>query len=54
MPDCSYGQWIFSVEDFLNNSQAQDNAQYTYKVKQWQYIKGFAQPYDGITINIFQ
>ncbi len=42
---------VFSVEDFLNNPQAQENAQHTYKAKQWQYIKGFAQPYDGTTIN---
>lgn len=42
---------IYSVEDFLDNPQAQENAQRIYKQKQWTYIKNFAQKYDGKTIN---
>ncbi|HIS83060.1 TPA: hypothetical protein IAD41_05585 [Candidatus Scatenecus faecavium] len=42
---------IYSVEDFLNSPQAQENAQRIYKQKQWSYIKNFAQKYDGKVIN---
>lgn len=42
---------VYSVEDFLNNPQAQENAQRIYKQRQWGYIKNFAQKYDGKTIN---
>lgn len=42
---------VFSVEDFLNNPQAQENAQYAYKKAQWRGIKNFAKQYNGKVIN---
>ena len=42
---------VYSVEDFLNNPKAQENAMHIYKNKQWGYIKKFAPTYSGKIIN---
>lgn len=43
---------VYSVEDFLNNKQAQENAQKTFKQAQWRYLKNIgATKYLGQTIN---
>lgn len=41
-----------SLNDFLNNKQAQENAQTAYKEKQWSYLKNLgADKYVGKTVN---
>ena len=43
---------VFSIEDFLNNPQAQENAQIIFKKKQWGYLKAVgADKYCGQIIN---
>ena len=43
---------IKSIQDFLNNPQAQENAQIVYKKKQWKYLKAVgADKYIGKIIN---
>ena len=42
---------VYSVEDFLNNPIAQENAQKIFKQKQWGYIKDFATKYNKSMIN---
>ena len=43
---------VKSIQDFLNNSQAQENAQKKYKKRQWGYLKAVgADKYIGKTIN---
>lgn len=43
---------INSINDFLNNPQAQENAQLVFKKKQWNYLKAVgADKYLGRTIN---
>jgi len=43
---------IFSINDFLNNPKAQENAQFIYKKKQWYYLKAVgAHNYLGFIIN---
>ena len=43
---------VFSVNDFLNNSEAQENAMHIFKEKQWGYIKPFTTKYTGKYINM--
>lgn len=43
---------IYSINDFLNNPQAQENAQIIFKKKQWAYLKACgAHKYIGNVIN---
>ena len=43
---------VYSIEDFLNNPQAQENAQIIFKKKQWSYLKAVgADKYCGQIIN---
>ena len=43
---------VFSLQDFLNNAQAQENAQIVFKRKQWGYLKAVgAHNYLGFFIN---
>ena len=43
---------VFSIKDFLNNPQAQENAQIIFKKRQWGYLKACgADKYLGKTIN---
>ena len=42
---------VYSVSDFLNNKQAQENAVREYAKKQWMYIKHYAIQYEGKMIN---
>ena len=43
---------IYSIQDFLNNSKAQENAQIIFKKKQWGYLKAVgALNYLGLIIN---
>ena len=42
---------VYSVNDFLNNPKAQENAMYIFTQKQWGYIKPFAPKYTGKYIN---
>ena len=43
---------IYSIQDFLNNPQAQENAQLSFKKKQWGYLKALgADKYVGKNIN---
>ena len=43
---------VNSIQDFLNNPKAQENAQIIYKKKQWGYLKAVgADKYIGKTIN---
>ena len=43
---------IYSLEDFLNNTKAQENAQLIFKKKQWGYLKAVgADKYCGQVIN---
>ncbi len=43
---------VNSIQDFLNNSQAQENAQIIFKKKQWIYLKAVgANKYSGQIIN---
>jgi len=43
---------IYSIQDFLNNPQAQENAQIIFKKKQWGYLKALgADKYCGQMIN---
>lgn len=43
---------VYSIEDFLNNPQAQENAQIIFKKKQWGYLKAVgADKYCGQIIN---
>ena len=43
---------VKSIQDFLNNSQAQENAQIIFKKRQWGYLKAVgADKYIGKTIN---
>ena len=43
---------VYSVEDFLNNKQAQENAQKAFKQAQWRYLQNSgAIKYLGQTIN---
>lgn len=43
---------VNSIQDFLNNSQAQENAQIIFKKKQWSYLKAVgANKYSGQIIN---
>lgn len=43
---------VFSIQDFLNNPAAQENAQIVYKKKQWGYLKSVgADKYIGKIIN---
>ena len=45
---------VNSIQDFLNNPQAQENAQIIYKKKQWTYLKATgADKYIGKIINGF-
>lgn len=46
---------VNSLEDFLNNPNAQENAQMIFKKKQWGYLKAVgADKYTGSTINGFK
>ena len=46
---------IYSIQDFLNNKQAQENAQKIFKKKQWTYLKSAgADKYCGKFINGFE
>ena len=46
---------VFSIQDFLNNPSAQENAQIIYKKKQWTYLKSVgADKYVGKIINGFK
>lgn len=46
---------VFSIQDFLNNPAAQENAQIIFKKKQWQYLKAVgADKYIGRIINGFK
>lgn len=46
---------VYSIQDFLNNTQAQENAQIIFKKKQWGYLKAVgADKYVGKTINGYQ
>ena len=43
---------IYSIQDFLNNPKAQENAQIIYKKRQWGYLKAVgADKYVGCVIN---
>lgn len=43
---------VFSINDFLNNPRAQENAQIIFKKRQWGYLKGVgADKYVGQVIN---
>lgn len=43
---------VYSIQDFLNNPKAQENAQLIYKKRQWRYLKAVgADKYLGKTIN---
>lgn len=43
---------VHSIQDFLNNPQAQENAQIVFKKKQWNYLKAVgADKYSGEIIN---
>lgn len=43
---------VNSIQDFLNNPKAQENAQINFKKKQWQYLKAVgADDYIGLLIN---
>ena len=43
---------VFSIQDFLNNPKAQENAQISFKKKQWSYLKAVgADKYLGQVIN---
>ncbi len=42
---------VYSVNDFLNNPTAQENAQRAYLQKQWSYIKNNAEKYKNKDIN---
>lgn len=43
---------VYSIRDFLNNPQAQENAQLIFKQKQWSYLKSLgANKYVGHIIN---
>ena len=43
---------VYSIQDFLNNHSAQENAQIIYKKKQWGYLKAVgADKYVGKVIN---
>ena len=42
---------VYSVNDFLNNPKAQENAQRKYLEKQWQYIQKYAENYTNKYIN---
>lgn len=43
---------VYSLQDFLNNPQAQENAQIIFKKKQWGYLKAVgAHKYSGQIIN---
>lgn len=61
-PSCNYNNdWsgeflgkdgVKSIQDFLNNPQAQENAQIIFKKKQWEYLKAVgADKYVGQIIN---
>ena len=46
---------VFSIQDFLNNPTAQENAQIVYKKKQWGYLKAVgADKYVGKIINGYE
>ena len=46
---------VYSIQDFLNNKQSQENAQIIFKKKQWGYLKAVgADKYVGKTINGYQ
>lgn len=46
---------VKSLQDFLNNPQAQENAQIVFKEKQWAYLKAVgAHKYSGQIINGYQ
>lgn len=43
---------VYSIQDFLNNPKAQENAQFIYKKRQWGYLKAVgAHNYIGKVIN---
>ena len=43
---------VYSINDFLNNPKAQENAQIIFKKKQWEYLKAVgADKYTGIIVN---
>ena len=43
---------VYSIQDFLNNPKAQENAQKVFKKKQWSYLKAVgADKYIGLFIN---
>lgn len=43
---------VYSIQDFLNNAKAQENAQFLFKKKQWSYLKAVgAHHYIGSIIN---
>ncbi len=43
---------VWSIQDFLNNPKAQENAQIVFKKKQWGYLKAVgADKYTGLIIN---
>ena len=43
---------VYSIQDFLNNAKAQENAQIIFKKKQWGYLKAVgADKYTGLFIN---
>ena len=45
---------VNSIQDFLNNAKAQENAQIIFKKKQWGYLKALgAHNYIGLVINGF-
>lgn len=46
---------VFSIQDFLNNPSAQENAQIIFKKKQWGYLKALgAHKYLGQIINEYE
>ncbi|MBO5737820.1 hypothetical protein J6R97_00600 [bacterium] len=45
---------VYSIQDFLNNPRAQENAQIVFKKKQWNYLKAVgADNYLGLIIKDF-
>lgn len=43
---------VYSINDFLNNPNSQENAQFIFKKKQWKYLKNLgADKYVGKSIN---
>ena len=46
---------VYSIQDFLNNPKAQENAQIIFKKKQWKYLKAVgAHNYLGFFINGYE